>query len=113
MYQEQIVLCGSSTYEQKYYFNEDFDSLPQKIKDELKISCILFTEQISCILTLIFEEDGSLEFSVTPKENDYAFDEIGSALKIKELQRTKRELWEAIELYYRVFFLGETIEEQE
>ncbi len=25
MYQDNIVLCGASAYEQKYYFNQDFD----------------------------------------------------------------------------------------
>ncbi len=24
MYQENVVLCGASAYEQKYYFNQDF-----------------------------------------------------------------------------------------
>ena len=24
MYQENVVLCGASAYEQKFYFNEDF-----------------------------------------------------------------------------------------
>ena len=32
MYQENIVLCGASAYEQKYYFNKDFDSLPDHVK---------------------------------------------------------------------------------
>ena len=35
MYQENVVLCGASAYEQKYYFNQDFDSLPETIKQEL------------------------------------------------------------------------------
>ena len=34
MYQENIVLCGASSYEQKYYFNPDFNSLPESIKQE-------------------------------------------------------------------------------
>ena len=38
------------------------------------------------------------------------FDDIGSQLKIKQLQREKEELMEALQLYYRVFFLGEEIE---
>ena len=25
---EKVVLCGASAYEQKYYFNQDFASLP-------------------------------------------------------------------------------------
>ena len=58
MYQETITLCGSNGYEKKYYLNEDFESLPQQIKDELKIACVLYTEEIGGILTLEFDEDG-------------------------------------------------------
>ena len=64
MYQDTIVLCGSSAYEQKYYLNEDFSGLPQTIKDELKIMCVLFTEDVGGILTLMFEEDGTLMFRI-------------------------------------------------
>ena len=41
------------------------------------------------------------------------FDEIGSVLKIKEYQETKKELLEALELYYRTFFLGENVDWEE
>ena len=30
MYQENVVLCGASAYEQKFYFNEDFSSSAPK-----------------------------------------------------------------------------------
>ena len=105
--EETVVLCGANSYLQKYYFNPDFDSLPQEVKQELQIMCVLYTEDVGGILTLEFEEDGSLEFKVTAEEGDYLFDEIGSVLKIKQYQEEKRELLEALELYYRVFFLGE------
>ena len=62
MYQENIVLCGASSYEQKYYFNPDFNSLPESIKQELQIMCVLYTEDIGGILTLEFDEDGNLQF---------------------------------------------------
>ena len=52
MYQDNIVLCGASSYEQKYYFNKDFNSLPDHVKQELQIMCVLFTEEIGGILTL-------------------------------------------------------------
>ena len=48
-------------------------------------------------------------FHVTSEEDDYFFDEIGSVLKIKEIQREKQELLEALELYYKAFFLKEDI----
>ena len=62
MYQDNIVLCGASSYEQKYYFNQDFASLPEAVKQELQIMCVLFTEDVGGILTLEFDEDGSLQF---------------------------------------------------
>lgn len=107
MYLEKIVLCGSNSYERKYYFNEDFQSLPQSIRDELQILCVLFTEEIGGILTLWFDDDGDLQFQVEAMEADARFDDIGSELKIKQIRRTKQELLQSLELYYKTFFLGE------
>lgn len=64
--------------------------------------CVLFTEEIGGILTLEYEEDGTLAFRVDVEEDDFLFDEIGCGLKIKEMQRKKVELLEALELYYKV-----------
>ena len=111
MYQENIVLCGASSYEQKYFFNPDFNSLPESIKQELQIMCVLYTEDIGGILTLEFDEDGNLQFKTEALDADAMYDEIGSVLKIKKLQTEKKELLESLELYYRVFFLGENLEE--
>lgn len=111
MYKDKVVLCGASAYEQKYYFNEDFASLPQSIQDELHIMCVLYTEEIGGILTLEFDEDGTLQFNVESLESDAMFDEIGSVLRIKDLQNKKREMLESLELYYKVFFLGEEVGE--
>lgn len=111
MYKDKVVLCGASAYEQKYYFNEDFASLPQAIQDELHIMCVLYTEEIGGVLTLEFDEDGTLHFNVEALEADAMFDEIGSVLRIKKLQNDKREMLESLELYYKVFFLGEEVGE--
>jgi hypothetical protein len=62
-------------------------------------------------LQLIFDEDGNLEFRTEAEAGDLLYDEIGSVLKIKQLQNTKQDLLEALELYFRVFFLGEDMEE--
>lgn len=107
MDQGNVVLCASSAYEKKFWLNDDFKALPEQIKQELKIMCVLFTEDIGGILSVEFEEDGALIFKVDSEETDYYYDEIGSVLKIKQLQREKTELLEALELYYKVCFLGE------
>lgn len=112
MYQDKIVLCGASAYEQKYYFNQDFSSLPDAVKQELQIMCVLYTEDIGGILTLEFDEEGNLQFKTEALDADAMYDEIGSVLKIKQIQSEKRELLESLEMYYRVFLLGEAPEDE-
>lgn len=111
MYQDKIVLCGASAYQQKYYFNQDFSSLPDGVKKELQVMCVLYTEEVGGILTLEFDDEGNLQFMTEALEADARYDEIGSALRIKQLRQEKKELLESLEMYYRVFFLGEMPEE--
>ena len=112
MYQENIVLCGASAYEQKYYFNQDFHSLPEHVKQELQIMCVLFTEDVGGVLELVFDEEGKLEFRASCDEGDLLYDDIGCGLKIRELQRTKEDLLSALELYYKVM-TGQLDEDEE
>ena len=58
MFQDKMVLCASSAYEKKFYLNENFEGLPQHVKDELKIMCVLFTEDVGGVLSLEFDENG-------------------------------------------------------
>ena len=105
--QEEIILCGSSAYNKKFYLNEQFAGLPEGIREDLKIMCVLYTEEIGGTFQMVFDEDGQLMFRTDCNEGDYFYDEIGSALKIKQLQRDRQELLESLEMYYKVFFLGE------
>ena len=163
MYQDKVTLCGSNAYEKKYYLNPDFNGLPEQIKQELQIACVLFTAEVGGILTLEFDEDGKLNFVTHVEENDFFYDEIGSELMglpeqikqelqiacvlftaevggvltlefdeegklnfvthvedndffydeigselmIKKLRQEKQDFWESLELYYRIFLLGE------
>ena len=109
---KEVVLCVSNAYQKKFYLNENFNGLPQGIKDELKIMCVLYTEDVGGILTLEFDENGRLQFKTEALEADARYDEIGSGLKIKQLQQDKKELLESLEMYYKVFFLGDIPEEE-
>ena len=110
---ERVILCASSKYEEKYYLNPVFEDLPQGIKDELQAMCVLFTEDIGGILTLEYDENANLQFVTMSDENDILYDEIGSVLKIKQLRSTRQELLESLEMYYRVFILGQPLDEVE
>lgn len=107
MFNDKMVLCGANAYEKKYYLNEQFSNLPEQIKQELQIMCVLFTEEVGGILILEYTEDGCLQLITEADEGDLLYDEIGCALKIKEMQSEKRELLESLETYYKIFVLGE------
>ena len=109
MSQDRIVLCGANAYEQKYYFNEKFDGIPQSIKDELHIICVLFTEEVGGILTIVFDEDGTLSLETQAADDDFYYDEISSGLLISEIRRKRQDLLESLSLYYRVFILHEDV----
>ena len=109
MEEGRIVLCGANAYEQKYYFNNDFDKIPQSIKDELRVICVLFTQEVGGIFTIVFEEDGSVSLETNADEDDITYDEISSGLLIGEIRRKRQELFESLQLYYRVLIKKEDI----
>ena len=109
MNDNRVVLCGANAYEQKYYFNEQFAGIPDSIKDELHIICVLFTEEVGGIFTICFEEDGTLSMMTDADEHDFYYDEISSGLLVSEIRRTRQELFESLRLYYKVFILKEDV----
>ena len=82
MEQENTVLCGANSYEEKYFFNEQFAALPATIKDELKIMCVLFVNQVGGILLLEFAPDGTLVFRVSE-----------AACKSRNCGETRKSFW--------------------
>lgn len=106
----KIVLCGASAYEKKYYFNEQFKALPESIKEELHIICVLFTEEVGGVFTIVFDEDGQVSLETDAYDEDVLYDEISSGLLVNEIRRKRQELFQSLELYYRVFILKENID---
>lgn len=109
--EERVVLCGANAYEKKYYFNEKFAGIPESIKEELHIICVLFTEEIGGIFTIEFDKDGSVSMRTEYAEDDFLYDDIGSGLLVNEVRRKRQEMFESLSLYYRVFILHEDVSE--
>ena len=101
--EDQNILCAASAYTEKFYINPGYSALPEGVIEELRITCVLFTADVGGVLTIAFDEEGNLELQTSHNEDDYFYDEIGSALKIKQLQKDKRDLFEALEMFYQVF----------
>lgn len=105
--QEKMVLCGANSYDMKYYFNEKFNGIPESIKKELHILCVLFTEEVGGIFTIGFDEEGNVLLETNADDDDIYYDDISSGLMVAEVRRQRRELLESLSIYYRVFILKE------
>ena len=101
-----VILCGANAYEQKYYFNEKFSKLPDPVKEELPIICVLFTEEIGGVFMIGFDDDGHVVLVTDADENDLLYDDIGSGLLVKEVRNRRQELFESLELFYGSFVAG-------
>lgn len=110
---EELVLCGANAYEQKYYFNEQFNGLPESIKEELHVISVLYTEEVGGIFTIVFDEDGEIQIRVMADPSDLLYDEVGSGLLAKEITMKRQELFRSLSLYYKVFILGMDLSEEE
>ena len=105
--QVKMVLCGANSYDMKYYFNEKFNGIPESVKNELHILCVLFTEEVGGIFTIGFDEEGNVLLETNADDDDIYYDDISSGLMVAEVRRQRRELLESLSIYYRVFILKE------
>ena len=107
---ERVVLCGANSYDMKYYFNKDFGRLPESVRNDIHVICVLFTEEAGGIFRMEFDEEGNLELVTESDEEDLLYDEVSAGLLVKEIQKNRQELFEQLTLFYRVVFLGEKID---
>ena len=110
MDEKKTVLCGANAYEMKYYFNQQFNGIPESIKEELHILCVLFTEEVGGVFTIAFEENGNVVLETNADEDDIYYDEISSGLMVGEVRRRRQELFESLSLYYKIFILKEGLD---
>lgn len=105
----RMVLCGSNAYEKKYYFNPVFNAMPDSVKEELRVICVLFTEEAGGVFLIAFEPDGGVAIETEAAEEDILYDDITAGLLVNEVRRHRQELFEELQLFYRIFVLKEDL----
>ena len=65
----------------------------------------MYTEEVGGIFTIAFTPFGHIEFDTQHEEGDLLYDEIGARLLIKEIRRKKKDMLDALSIYFRVTFL--------
>lgn len=106
---KNLVLCAANAYEQKYYFNQQFNGIPESIREELRILCVLFTQEVGGVFAIAFEEDGSIVLETNADDDDITYDEVSSGLLVGEVRRRRQELFESLQIYYKLFVLREDV----
>lgn len=97
------MLCAANSANMLFYFNEEkYGMLPEDVKKELKIICVLFCSDVGGIITMSFSEDHRLLITTIGP-----IDEIGAELKIEKMRRDNEEIFSMLEEFSRKFFGGE------
>lgn len=103
-YAKGVVLAVSNSYKQEYYFNEDFEMIPEIVQKELQAMLVWHTVECGGILAIGFNAEGELYIEGYTSEYDGYYDEIGSRLKIKDYFMYRKDLLESLEKFYKEFF---------
>ncbi len=106
---KKTIICGANAYEQKYYLNPIFEKIPDSIKKELNIICVLFTNEVGGIITIGFDEEGELVITTEAAPEDYLYDEVAAGLLVSKIRNTRQEMFESLNLFYRIVVLKEDV----
>ncbi len=100
---DKKVIFATSSYNQKYFFDDITESLPIDIKNNIKEIGIYFVNKVGGILSIGFYSDGSLFIDYSFSEDDFLCDEIGAKLEIEKIKRENKELISSLTLWYKLF----------
>ena len=103
---DREVLAAASFYQKKYFINPKFINLPKDVQKELHLWVTTVAENIHGIFIIAFDQDGFLLFETMGEKNDFDYDHIGAGLEVTRLKREQRELVEALQLWYSVYYSG-------
>ena len=106
--------CRIAFFDAKPYDRDSFNSVNERefhydiryFKGHLTPDSVPLTHgtDVACIFV---NDTANREVIRNLKENDLLYDDIACGMLIKKLQYEKRDLLESMEMFYRVFFLGE------
>ena len=107
----QKVLAAASVYNEKFYVEPDFNAIPKTVLEEVKNLCIKSAQEISCIFSIGFKDNGAVYFETQASDMDNRFDEATAQEKVEKILIEKADLIQRLSLWYRVFVLKEIPDE--
>lgn len=105
--QENQILAAASVYNEKYFINPDFKSIPQQVRDEIQYLCIKTAKDLHCIFTIGFKPNGDVVFTTQGDQTDKIYNENFAEKKVTKIIDEKAGLIQSLNLWYKVFVLKE------
>lgn len=99
--EKQLIICASP-YEHKYFFEPQFEEIPQSIKEELVEAIAAIAEAVNGVISIGFNVEGNIYIEQVSQE-DVFVDDIGVALEIKRFQKDKEELLKSLKMWYMIY----------
>ncbi len=104
---KKTVLSAANFHLHKHYYNEDdFAALPADVKKEVKQIVIYIAEKVRGTACVGFYEDGNVYIESCADEGDLDYDPIGAKLEIDRMAKKRRQFFNALSVWYKVFRLG-------
>ena len=107
----QKVLAAASVYNEKFYVEPEFNTIPKTVLEEVKNLCIRSAQEISCIFSIGFKDNGAVYFETQASDMDNRFNEANAQEKVEKIMIEKADLIQRLNLWYRVFVLKEIPDE--
>jgi len=102
---DKKVIIATNSYKEKYYFSDEFKSIPQQVKNELITISVKIVESCGGIFVIGFYGDGTIYLEITAEESDLNYDEIGAKLEVNYLEKDREELWDSLKLWYNACYI--------
>jgi len=98
---EKVILAYVSQYQEKYYWNQEAGQLPEAIKKEILMNMIFITEEAGGVAELGIDEEGQIYLDSYCEEGDLGYDQVSGRLLVAEMERSKKDLLQELEIWYR------------
>lgn len=107
MEENKDILCSASYYKHGYFYNEDFNRLPERVKRELRVIVTYLAERTKGIAIIGFYKDtADVYIEALNQPDDFLYDDIGAKYEVGCVERENEELFKSLSLWYKTFIKG-------
>lgn len=98
------IIVAASAYEEKYFISPDFKGLPEQVLEDLKRIAVHFVSDVGGTFSFGFHEDGEVFMEAEAEESDLLYDDIGSRINLRRIEKEYDELLQGLTTWYKMVY---------